>query len=188
MPVHYYKCHHCFNPVFARNIFLSFYVTLLGMDNLLANITVLLFGLTLYGLVFRSVSAVFNTVQQYKDAKNKKLEDSRRIEALKSSILHLSKSEIAILKFFLQQSLYTAWLPDEDTSVILLENKNIIHNVDFSRTKIVDFWHGSNRNLSCNLYQITADTRKLLTEMQGELSKKWRNIKTNKTFADFQKL
>ena len=172
----------------ARNIFHPFYVTLQSMDNLLANITVLLFGLTLYGIIYRSVSGVFKTVQQYRDAKNKKLEDSRRFEALKESILNLSKSEISILKFFIQQSLHATWLPDEDTSVILLERKNIIRNVDFTRTKIVDFWHGSSRNISCNLYQITDDARKLLTEMHNELSRKWRNVKASKTFADFQKL
>ena len=158
------------------------------MDNLLTNFTLLLFGLTLYGFIFRSVSGIFKTVQQYRDAKNKKLEDARRLEALKKSILHLSKGEIAILKFILKQNPSVAWLPDEDAYVILLEYKNIIRNVDITRTKIVDFWHGSNRNFSCNLYQITDDARTLLTEMHNELSRKWRNIKPNKTFADFQKV
>ena len=158
------------------------------MDNLLTNFTLLLFGLTLYGFIFRSVSGVFKTVQQYKDAKNKKLEDSHRFEVLKKSILHLSKGEIAILKFILKQNPSVAWLPDVDAYVILLEHKNIIRNIDFTSTKIVDFWHGSNRNLSCNLYQITDDALKLLTKMHGELSKKWRSVKINNSFADLQKL
>ena len=149
-------------------------------------ITVLLFGLTLYGFIYRSVSGLFKIVQLYWDARNKKIEDSRRIEALKKSILHLSKSEIAILKFVLKQHLHVAWLPNEDTSVFLLERKNIIRNVDLTKTKIVGTWRGSNYGISCNLYQLTDKARMLLTEKHKELYKNWRKIKTKCSFSDFQ--
>ena len=153
-------------------------------------VTIATWGLLFSGyiVIYKIVSEIFNAVSKHNESKRKEQEKLRHLEILKHDIMNLSNGEIAIIKFILKQSLHAAWLPDEDAFVILLESKNIIHNVDLTRTKIFNFWHNSNRNLSCNLYQITDNALKLITEMHGQLSQKWRNVKTDKTLADFQKL
>lgn len=164
---------------FFRNIIHSFYVTLQGMNNMVTNITFLLFLLTLYGIIYRSVSGAFKAVQHYRDAKNKKLEQSRRLETLKNSLLNLSKNEIAILKFILAQDNYSAWLPEAGLSVILLEAKNILHNIDFTRNKLLN---GS----LYNPYQITLEAHNIITNTPQEFHKKWRKVKPDWSLQDCQ--
>lgn len=172
---------------FAHDLITTIYATLEGMNNLIINIISLFAALTLYGGIYRIVAISFRLLSQFCLYRRSQKELLRRQQTIRQNILKLSRKEIAILKFLFHQDDYSAWLPDKNASVMLLERKNILLNVDFTRTKIVDFWHGSNRNLSCNLYQITYDALKLLNEMHGELYTKWRNVKTNNTFADFQK-
>lgn len=163
---------------FAHNIIHSFYVTLQDMDNLLRNITVLLFVLTLYGILYRSVSGVFKSVQQYRYAKNKKRAEAHHLEALKNSLLNLSKSEIAILKFILTQSLHSAWLPVHDKSTLFLKKKGLISLISNSSKEIpshsifhADFFS------SASLFSVPDNIQQLINNMPPDFSKKWRKVK-----------
>ena len=162
---------------FFRNIIHSFYVTLQGMNNMVTNITFLLFLLTLYGIIYRSVSGAFKAVQHYRDAKNKKLEQSRRLETLKNSLLNLSKNEIAILKFILAQDNYSAWLPVYDKSIIILQNKGFISLISNTSKEIpsystfyADFFS------SASLFSVPNSIRLLIDNMPQEFHKKWRKV------------
>lgn len=174
--------------ILFRNSINNFYATILLMDNPI--VTFATWDLVFYGYIafHKTVSAVFAWLSRHKNSQAAKQKALLHKETIKLSILNLSRNETAILKFLLKQEAYAAWLPNEDSSVILLESKNIIRNVDHTRTKIVDFWHGSSRNLSCSLYQISDDVQSILTDMHGELSKNWRNVKANHSLADLQKL
>ena len=164
---------------FSRNIIHSFYVTLQGMNNMVTNITFLLFLLTLYGIIYRSVSGAFKAVQHYRDAKNKKLEQSRRLETLKNSLLTLSKSEIAILKFILTQDNYSAWLYAEAMPVIMLETKQILRNIDLTKNKI-------HNNILYSPYQLVHEAHDIITHMPLEFLKKWRKIKPDRSLEECQ--
>ena len=172
---------------FARNIIFSFYVTLQGMNNLLMNITALLFMLSLYGIIYRSVSGAFKAVQQYRDTKKKKREEAHRLEALKNSLLNLSKNEIAILKFTLQQSLHSAWLPIHDKSILFLKNKGLISLISNTSKEIPSYstFHADFFS-SASLFSVPDNIRLLINNMPPEFSQKWRKIKPDWRLKDCQ--
>ena len=163
----------------AHNIIKIFYDKLQGMNDFLMNIIVLLFVLTLYGIIYRTISGAFKAVQRYRDVKNKKRAEAHRLENLKFSLLNLSKNEIAILKFVFFQDLHSAWLPEAVLPVIHLEGENILRNIDLTRNKIY-------KGILYNPYQITHEAYDFLTNMSPEFSKKWRKVKPDWRLQDCQ--
>lgn len=151
------------------------------------SIITILFVLSLYGIVYRTVSGVFKVVQQYRDAKQLKREEARRLEALKNSLLNLSKNEIAILKFILTQSLHAAWLPVHDKSTLFLKKKGFLSLISNTSKEIplhstfhADFFS------SASLFSIPDNIRLLINNMPPEFSKKWRKIKPDWRLKDCQ--
>ena len=151
------------------------------------NITVLLFALSLYGIIYRSVSGVFKTVQQFRDDKNKKREEAHRLKALKNSLLNLSKNEMAILKFVLLQDLHSSWLPTHDKSILFLQKKGFISLISNTSKKIplhstfyADFFSAA------SLFSVPDNIQLLINNMPPQFQKKWHKIKPDWRLRDCQ--
>lgn len=155
------------------------------MNNLLTNITVLLFVLTLYGIIYRSISGVFKAVQQYRDAKQQKREEARRLEALKNSLLNLSKKEMAILKFVLLQDLHSAWLPDNYKPVMILIEKGYLVQIGLDGKSISNLQYMFDYSIA-HLFTVPDNIQQLIAHMPPEFSKKWRKIKPDWKLKDCQ--
>ena len=90
-----------------------------------------LFMLSLYALIFKAVST-------FKAGRLKEKEKATQNERTMKDILALSKQEIAILKFVLNQGSSTAWLPDNCKQVMLLVEKGYLVQIGFNCKPISD--------------------------------------------------
>ncbi|MBQ6113445.1 MAG: super-infection exclusion protein B [Synergistaceae bacterium] len=151
------------------------YGTLNGMDNSIINVATWGLLFSVYIMIYKAVSAVFIKYNNVKKGKR-----------LKQDIMTLSNNEIAILRFILTQDSQAAWLPDKMLPVIQLETKNIIHNIDYTRTKIASIWRDFTYGVSCSVYTISNDAQNIISQLPPDIRKKWRKVKPDRTLKDYQ--
>lgn len=173
-------------PLFVVLIFhhavKHFYVTLEGMNNTFVTVAIWLSMFSLYGLLYKAVSACFSAVSKHKADKEAQKNESIRKERMIQDILNLSKSEIAILKFILAQEHNIAWMPDEHKTIIMLREKGII-TLFCKDSKTIST--GQSLNFA-SLLTIPDNVQKLLSHMPQDFHKKWRKIKQDNSFQDCQ--
>ena len=117
--------------------------------------------------------------------KNKIAEKQLQINLL-NSILALSKSELAVLKYIFCRPTQHAWLSKDLLEAILLTHKGII--------KIVQDKRGSPSGLNFSLYINSDDTlytlsdqaKKVISEHLQEIKTKWRNARINRNLDNYQ--
>ena len=173
--------------IFFRHQINKFYATLDGMDNSI--VTVATYGLLIsaYVALYKSVSAVFRGFSRYREARNNEQELSRRQETLKQTLLDLSRKEIAILKFLLNQEYNVAWLPTHIKPVLMLKKKGIICLFSNAEKNIShQSLYYSDSFSHAQMFTIPDDVLKLITQIKPDASPKWRKTKPDHTFSDFQ--
>ena len=141
---------------------------------------------TVYGLIRKLIDALADILAKHRASRRIAQQNSQNLAALENNLLHLSKKEIALLKFLLLTYPQNVWLPQDFSYVVSLTAKNIISCVDPLASKIVDLPHGSSINSLCSLYSLSPEARKIICRNSLLESSKWKDIAPDNSFAEFQ--
>ena len=164
------------------------YATLDAMNVFVTNFIFVLLALSLYGFIFKAVSFTLSRAKRFLKNRHSKQLKLQRLELIKQTLFTLSKNEIATLKFILHQPNFSAWLPHDVSAVALLRAKGIIK--PFGRN-IKTIYHNSksfHETMSYAIFfTIPENVRTILADMPPELADRWRKVRINNSFAQFQK-
>ena len=153
--------------------------TLTSMNNPFILIGAGFIALSLYGVLYKGVAAFFTFIMN-------RLHDSKLQKEKLHALLSLSLKQISVLNFLLSQEKHTAWLPNEYLPVLLLERENILFNLDFLNTRLVEVWQGHTRSVSCNAYKIPDDVLILIHSLPVDVHNNWSNIPPDQSLQQYQ--
>ena len=171
----------------CRNIIRSFYATLDTMNDFVTNFIFVLLALSLYGIIFKAVSFSLSLGKHFLQLRHSKKLKIQHTELIKQKLLTLSKHEIAILKFILQQPAFSAWLPDNyNTTIFLLKKELITRFSSNTKTISTDPELFSEALSFASLFTVPENVRDILADMPPELAARWRNTRVNNSFAKYQ--
>ena len=157
------------------------------MNDFVNNLIFVLLALSLYGIIFKAVSFTLSRAKRFLKNRHSKQLKLQRLELFKQTLLALSKNEIATLKFILHQPNFSAWLPDNYSSTIFLLQKQLITRFSSNTKTISDDSGLLSEALSfASLFTIPENVRNILADMPPELANRWRKVRINNSFAQFQ--
>ena len=158
--------------------------TILSMSDTITNIITWMFLISLYLLIHKTCSSIGELILAFREQRKNEAAIKKQQEQDKNTMLNLSPREFGLLKFMLSQDCNAAWLPPNATPVIFLSIKNCIKQLDYLDSKTITTKKGS---FSVSLFAISDNVIRIIANMPPEIAEKWRNSKTDKSFAKYQR-
>ena len=159
------------------------HVTIFSMNETIINVATWIFLISLFLAIHKTCSTIGDIILSARAQKKAEAQQAFDKQRITQSLLALSAKELGLLKFILKQDFQAAWLLPNSTIVVILSAKKFIQPVDILPSKNVPVGYDQS---FASLFTIPENVRNILADMPPELAAKWRKVRINNSFAQFQ--